>query len=227
MTTTRERILGTSLALFNQRGERAVTTNHIAAELDISPGNLYYHFRNKSAIIEELYLAHRRAVLDLMSLPASGDFTMDDKAKLFALLTQALWAHRFFYRDTEHILGESPRLAHLHKATFNAVFEKSRLLHHALAAAGLIDASPAAQRELSYSAWIVLTNWINFVRTALNVDADTLGEALIRRAVYQVLMLERPYMTATARAQLDALATEYYLDLSPFHQSPEAEPHAH
>ena len=44
---TSQRIVETSLDLFNQLGERSVSTNHIAAHMEISPGNLYYHFPNK------------------------------------------------------------------------------------------------------------------------------------------------------------------------------------
>lgn len=213
--STRDRILGISQILFNARGERAVTTNHIAAELGISPGNLYYHFRNKSEIIAELYQNHQAHILALLTPPMDRPFTMADKAALLEQLAEALWECRFFYRDTEHILSESAALAALHKQTFDTVFEKTLQLHQALSAAGLIKATAQEQRDLSYNAWIILTNWVSFLRTTIQVDiGDETNQALIRRGVYQVLALEKAFMTPAALVQLGNLADKYYIELN-------------
>ncbi|WP_337043971.1 TetR/AcrR family transcriptional regulator [Emticicia sp. 17c] len=53
--TTKQRILQTSLQLFNEFGVETVTVRHIAKELGISHGNLCYHFPNTDAIAETLY----------------------------------------------------------------------------------------------------------------------------------------------------------------------------
>lgn len=66
---TREKILLASLALFNDEGEANVTTVDIANELDISPGNLYYHFHGKEEIIEELFSAFELELSDILQAP--------------------------------------------------------------------------------------------------------------------------------------------------------------
>ena len=52
---TAERILEVTLELFNRFGEPNVSTTLISAELNISPGNLYYHFGNKDEIVNEIF----------------------------------------------------------------------------------------------------------------------------------------------------------------------------
>ena len=53
---TRDRILDAALKLFNEEGVEKSSTNRIAAELNMSSGNLYYHFKSKQQIVESLVL---------------------------------------------------------------------------------------------------------------------------------------------------------------------------
>ena len=61
---TRDKIVLAALELFNRDGERNITTNHIAAHIDISPGNLYYHFRNKQEIVREIFSLYSTELLE-------------------------------------------------------------------------------------------------------------------------------------------------------------------
>ncbi|MEZ4686067.1 MAG: TetR/AcrR family transcriptional regulator [Bacteroidia bacterium] len=51
---TKDKILETALQLFNEKGFSNVGVREIARELDISPGNLSYHFSKKEDIFFEL-----------------------------------------------------------------------------------------------------------------------------------------------------------------------------
>lgn len=76
MHTRARAILDVSRQLFNERGEYAVSSLDIANTLEISPGNLYYHYRGKTEIVDALfteYLAAGKAWLNACeSIPAKA-----------------------------------------------------------------------------------------------------------------------------------------------------------
>ncbi len=53
---TKIKIKNSAIHLFNTQETLSVSTNHIAKEANISPGNLYYHYKNKEEIVTDLYL---------------------------------------------------------------------------------------------------------------------------------------------------------------------------
>ena len=60
---TAERILEVTLELFNRFGEPNVSTTLISSELNISPGNLYYHYPAKEELVTALYNRYEAALL--------------------------------------------------------------------------------------------------------------------------------------------------------------------
>ena len=76
---TRDRILDTSLLLFNSLGEPNVTTLLISDELEISPGNLYYHFKGKEEIIDELFSLFESELSDILKAPVEAQLNMQTR----------------------------------------------------------------------------------------------------------------------------------------------------
>jgi AcrR family transcriptional regulator len=205
---TRERILETALALFNARGEPSVTTAHIADEMNISPGNLYYHFRNKDEIIGELFAAYEAAVVPLFAPPAGRAPDVEDLWLLLHLLFERMWQYRFLFRDLDEIASRNRRVA----ARFAELVRRGERtvieLCAGMVAAGAMRATPIEIAALARNVVLVATYALSFQRLAAGADAGE-RDASLDRAAWQVLALVSPFLEGEARALIDRLGDAY------------------
>ena len=210
---TRQRIVQAALELFNQQGERQVTTNHIAAHLGISPGNLYYHFRNKQTIVLELFGQYEQLVDQFLQRPQDRVMTVADKAFLLEALLTVLWDYRFLHRDLQHMLAADTELAQRYQRLAQRCLNNAQGIYQGFADAGILRIDAVSIEALVLNSWLILTAWVPFV-CSMQKESTDLTPAMLRRAIYQVLMLEREYVSAQARPEVDELLQKYQLPLS-------------
>lgn len=111
---TAERILVTALDIFNQQGENNVSSVEIALELDISPGNLYYHFKGKEVIVAalfELYQEQLSTILDAPSRQPDTSLSIEDFFYYLYLIIEKNHLFRFLYRNPTDLTDKYPRVA--------------------------------------------------------------------------------------------------------------------
>ncbi|GGE36572.1 TetR family transcriptional regulator [Halopseudomonas oceani] len=211
---TRDRILEASLQLFNEQGERAVTTNHIAAHLGMSPGNLYYHFRNKQQIIAELFDHYERELEDSLALPADRGLDLDDKARYVESLSESLWRYRFLQRDLEHLLASDAQVAERYRLFSRRALQAVEGIFQGTIDAGILDARYANAEVLALNSWLLMNSWTNFLCTTVLTDPQVqLTPQMQRRAVYQVLAQELGLLSDAARPRVEAMLRDYYTEL--------------
>lgn len=207
---TAERILEVTLELFNRFGEPNVSTTLISAELNISPGNLYYHYPAKDELVNSLYGRYEKALGELLN--AADDVrNVEDAWLFFHMLFELIWGYRFLYRDLNDLLSKNRRL----ETHFQGVLkDKSRAVAAVLAGLSRSSAVRIEPRDAETTATamvVVLTYWLSYEyvrdpRKAL--EPESAGAALARGA-HHVLSLLRPYLEPAAREHLQALAARY------------------
>lgn len=200
---TRQRILATALVLFNDEGEPNVTTNRIADELDISPGNLHYHFRAKSDLIEALFAAFEHRMLEILAAPEQRRANIEDIWFLLHVAFETIGEFRFIYRDLTDLCHRYRGLHQRFRGILRLTMQSARGLCDDLIADGQMQASARELEAVIRNVALVSTFWLAFdqVHDADGVQPD--------RAAWQVMSLLNPYLVGSSRQHLQELAEAY------------------
>lgn len=109
MSKTKERILNTSLALFNQEGLANVTLRKIAKYLAMSQGNLNYHYKKRVNLIEALYFRFAEAVDEKIAEVIYREDPNWDYLKVYiAELIGIFYDSRFIFLDFSYVMRDYP-----------------------------------------------------------------------------------------------------------------------
>ncbi|MBV5322954.1 MAG: TetR/AcrR family transcriptional regulator [Ilumatobacteraceae bacterium] len=207
---TAERILEVTLTLFNRFGEPNVSTTLISAELNISPGNLYYHYPAKDELINSLFNRFEHALGELLN--ASDDVRNVEDAWFFMhTLFELIWQYRFLYRDLNDLLSKNRRL----ETHFQLILKnKTRAIKAMLDGMRRGGALQIDSREIEATATsmvVVLTYWLSYeyVRDPRNALEVNNAQAALLRGAQHVLNLLAPYLESGQRAHLIELADAY------------------
>ncbi len=204
---TRELILQTSLALFNELGETNVSTNHIADEADISPGNLYYHFRSKRDIVVELFTRFATRLEPVIAIPVSETPRAEDLWFQLQLSFELKGNYRFLFRNLADITTRNPEL----RRAFLGLFRRERAavadMLVKLEQSGALFISSREKEILLNNLMLTLMCWIPFAEM---FEERGLQDGNVQiTSIVGALQMVIPYMSEDARAELADLAIFY------------------
>ncbi len=190
MKTTKDKIIATSVRLFNERGFVNVSLRDIARELEISPGNLSYHYKNKDVIVAHIYdniVAERNTLLSGVQLiPSIANIN-----KQLVPLMDLYKKYRFFYLDIIEIIRGYPAIAEKHRIHIQNQIDYIKAMLDYSVGSGNMEREPIEgfYQALAQNVWMVLTFWMN-QQIVRGVDGEFHKEA--RRAMWTMVF---PHLT--------------------------------
>jgi len=204
---TRELILQTSLALFNEQGEPNVTTNLIADEADISPGNLHYHFHRKQDIVQALFERFAESLVPLIEVP--GNEPGDPESIWFRLhvIFEVKGQYRFIYRNLSDICSRMPAVEKAIRALVHREEAAILKLLVGLEAAKALKVDDTERMMLFEQILLTFTYWIPF---ADQFDARGMDDGSAQvRAIARIFLLLLPYLDGDWQEEVERLAATY------------------
>jgi len=206
---TRDKIIATAIELFNEQGTKAVSTNHIAAAIGISPGNLYYHFRNKEDIIRAIFeqmdaygVEQYQHILD--RYPPG---TMASLESTFIMIQEYNWRYRFFKRELTALIMSDPLLKkRFHKTNNQMRFMIGSTIDGGIANGSIKPMDTPRREHLIDAIWLVALFWLNY----LEIGGEEVNQSTLKRGNDILRTVLGPYLTDDSQNDKDSLLCQRY-----------------
>jgi AcrR family transcriptional regulator len=192
----RERIIEESLRLMNEQGAQSIGTTHISESLGISPGNLYYHFKNKEEIVRALF---DRLEIDIRAVIAEDVVPPISTARFVAFYQRSMgvaWKYRFFFGGLLHLLRKDEELSRRYQdlqvwAVDNLENISKQLVQdkHMTKPRG-----KNGYASLALNTWLIWSNWIRHIQ--ISSDTHSIEKKDMVSGLIQIFDVLSPYLDA-------------------------------
>lgn len=200
----RQRIIDAAVELMNTNGS-AVGTTQLTQHLSISPGNLYYHFRNREEILVEILTRLQLDLDEVLELDPNEMLDAQRLARCFVGGAHVLWQYRFFFSSTLELVVKDARLSQQYRDfSVRGTHQVEKILQQAFkSAAGPIELKAPQRRQLAENMWVLWTSWPRHVEV---LKGKEIGKAEITRSYKQLTFLLQPYLTEAFYAEVTRCA---------------------
>lgn len=195
---TKERILDVSVELFNKNGVVAITTNHIAKAMNISPGNLYFHYDNKEEIIQELF---RRMCKETYKIWSTKHISKMSPVQFVEENFEIYWKYRFFHREMYALRRKDPSLAKMWKNHMDKMLKLMKVLYRHWVADGKMT-QIKNDRELLYVFESLLAMATTFLQFFESTEKSA-GRASVIRGKTHLVRLLLPYSIGKSKDEFE------------------------
>lgn len=187
---TRSRILSEARRLFNEQGYSNVTTAALAASIGIAEGNLWYHFKNKGALLDAI-VAQFEADIDrrLALRPGVSPHAdlLEDYIAFVRAFGQELRDYRFLYRDQIDYGDHSARMAELQPGWYRLNYQQLESYYSQMIARGLLDWPSDRLADLVINATVIFRFSLEYFKES--GQPVTVGSGAVSKALTQHLTL--------------------------------------
>ena len=161
MGDTRRRILDVARRMFNDEGLSRVGVREIARALEMSPGNLAYHFATKDDLVEALVMELHELNLATVFAEMPADFSLVSLYEAAVGAMRNMLGYRFVLLSYVDAVRVSPKLRTLERQ----LAEKRRARHDAMLDAlvhgGWIESRALARSEVLYEQGAMISSgWL-------------------------------------------------------------------
>ncbi len=176
----RDRILEKARSLMNAQGAQAIGTTQIAEALHISPGNLYYHFKNKEEIVCVLFEGLEKDFRDALSVDIDPPIGPARFADFYLRSLDVVWEYRFFFGGLLYLLRRDEDLSRRYQVMQAWALENLEAIARQVAQDGNMRKPRGRDgfRSVALNTWLIWSNWVRHIQITAPDHAITRSDMI-------------------------------------------------